>query len=197
MSKAKEIAEGDEHSGHGGDKKAALYISILAVLLAITNLGGNNATKDFMASYIGASDTYNFFQAKSIRQTSYEIAADELRYQLRSRRDMPADMRAGMEERLANYERTVARYESDPDKGEGKKELLARARQLEQQRDVAAQRDPYFDYANALFEIAIVTASIATMLSFPGIMAVSVVLAGAATFMMINGYTLLVAVPGF
>jgi hypothetical protein len=59
-------------------------------------------------------------------------------------------------------EKKIARYESDPATGEGKKELLAKARGLEAERSVAKQRSPWYTYAGSLLQIAIVflTASI-------------------------------------
>ncbi len=56
----------------------------------------------------------------------------------------------------------IDRYESDPKSGEGKKELMAKARKLEDERSVAKQRSPWYTYAGSLLQIAIVllTASI-------------------------------------
>ena len=56
----------------------------------------------------------------------------------------------------------IERYESDPTSGEGKKELMAKARKLEEDRAVAKSRSPWYTYAGSLFQIAIVllTASI-------------------------------------
>ncbi len=179
------------------NKRAALYISILAVLLAVTNMGGSNATKDFMANYIGASDTYAFFQAKSIRQTSYQLAADQLAMQLEAQPGLPEKARADMLATLHKYRESIKKYDSEPENGEGKKELLEKARAMERLRDIAQQRDPYFDRAVAMFEIAIVTASVAAMVEVTSIMIVSVVLAVFATFLMINGYTLLFHMPFF
>jgi hypothetical protein len=51
------------------------------------------------------------------------------------------------------------RYESDPDTGEGKKELMAKARKLEDDRGVAKQRSPWYTFAGSLFQIAIVLLS--------------------------------------
>ena len=56
----------------------------------------------------------------------------------------------------------IDRYESDPASNEGKKELMAKARKLEDERAVAKQRSPWYTYAGSLLQIAIVllTASI-------------------------------------
>src|ERR671916_3279927 len=62
--------------------RAALMIAFMAMLLAITSLGGGNAAEDIMNHNIHASDTWAFYQAKNIRQTSYRIAAETLEGEL-------------------------------------------------------------------------------------------------------------------
>jgi hypothetical protein len=64
--------------------------------------------------------------------------------------------------KIEALEKKIARYESEPATGEGKKELLAKARALEAERAVAKQRSPWYTYAGSLLQIAIVllTASI-------------------------------------
>ena len=59
-------------------------------------------------------------------------------------------------------QKKIDRYESDPATGEGKKELMAKARKLEAERADAKQRSPYYSYAGSIFQISIVllTASI-------------------------------------
>jgi len=49
---------------------------------------------------------------------------------------------------------------SEPETGEGLKELMAKVKALEAQRDRAMRKDPYFDYGQALLQIAIVLASV-------------------------------------
>src|SRR5712692_9429343 len=57
---------------------AAIAIAVLAMVLAIASLGGEDATKEMINSNIRASDTWAFYQAKNIRQTANQLAADEL-----------------------------------------------------------------------------------------------------------------------
>src|SRR6187397_1275931 len=58
-------------------QRAAVAIAVFAMVLAICGLGGGNATKDAVNSNVLASDTWNFYQAKNIRQTAVQLAADE------------------------------------------------------------------------------------------------------------------------
>ena len=120
---------------------------------------------------IHASDTWAFYQAKSIRQTSLRVAADSLDADLRANPNMPPDARDFVQQKIEEYRATAARYEDEPDredpgnplKGEGRKQLTARAKDFEAQRDQAQKQDPNFDFSEALFQIAIVLASVAIL----------------------------------
>src|SRR5215831_18895007 len=75
-------------------RRAAVCIGVLAMLLAISGLGGGNATKEMLNANIQASDTFAFYQAKNIRQTSNQLAADALETELAAHSDLPADVQA-------------------------------------------------------------------------------------------------------
>jgi hypothetical protein len=177
-------------------RRAAIGIAILAMLLAITGLGGQNATKEALNENILASNYFNFFQAKNMRQTSTMLAAAEIELAWMNDPAMSEESRAALRKKLDEYRATIARHESEPETGEGKKELLARALEHQARRDHAFKQDPYFDYAEALLQIAIVLISVsiiaeqAWLCLFGG----GVGLIGA--LLMINGYLLLVTIPG-
>ena len=204
MLEASEIAEkihGEEHEAHSAAadanfrKYTGIYLGIIAMLLAITALGGAHATKTIVNANIQASDTYGFYQARNIRQTAYQIAAEELDIQLLALPDMPEAARAKIQDRVKRYRERVDRYESDPSTGDGKKELLAKAKEFEAMRDRAAERDPNFDFAEALFQIAIVLGSVSIVAASRPLVHLSGILALAGTLLMINGYFLLVHLP--
>ena len=213
MEPADQILEVSE--GNGGEKESraadekfrsmtALMIAIMAMLLAITSLGGGNAGEDIMTNNIHASDTWAFYQAKSIRQTVNKLAAEELETELRLRGDQVSpEMRQEVQRRIEQYNETVKRYEDEPDpndpgnplKGEGRKQLSARAKDFEAQRDRAQMQDPNFDYSEAFFQIAIVLASVAILATSRLIMKLSVVVGILATTLMLNGYFLVFPLP--
>jgi hypothetical protein len=200
---ATEIAEKirGEHEAHSTEadatfrKYTGIYLGIIAMLLAITALGGAHATKTIVNSNIQASDTYGFYQARNIRQTAYQIAAEQLEAELIAQPAMPEAAKAKLEQMVKRYRERVDRYESDPSTGEGKKELFAKAKGLEATRDHAAAQDPNFDYAEALFQIAIVLGSVSIVAASRPLVNLSGVLAIAGTLLMINGYFLLVHLP--
>ena len=201
---ASEIAEkihGEEHAAHSAAadanfrKYTGIYLGIIAMLLAITALGGAHATKTIVNANIQASDTYGFYQARNIRQTAYQIAAEGLEADLLAQPSMPEAARAKIEQMAKRYRERVDRYESDPSTGDGKKELLAKAQALEARRDQAAERDPNFDFAEALFQIAIVLGSVSIVAASRPLVHLSGILAIGGTLLMINGYFLLVHLP--
>jgi len=204
MLEASEIAEkihGEEHEAHTAAadanfrKYTGIYLGIIAMLLAITALGGAHATKTIVNANIQASDTYGFYQARNIRQTAYQIAAEGLEADLLAQPSMPEAARAKIEQMAKRYRERVDRYESDPSTGDGKKELLAKAQALEARRDQAAERDPNFDFAEALFQIAIVLGSVSIVAASRPLVHLSGILAIAGTLLMLNGYFLLVHLP--
>jgi hypothetical protein len=163
--------------------------------LAITTLGGANATKVMLNANIQASDTYSYYQSKYLRQVALEHAADQLELQLAAQPAMPETARAKFTETIKNWRAEARHYESDPKKGQGKKELLEKAKQWEERRDRAAERDPNFDFAEALFQIAIVLGSVSIVAVSRPLLQLSGVLAIAATLLMINGYFLVLHLP--
>jgi hypothetical protein len=207
MEPAEKIAEARAGSGETEQERfnsrVAIVIALMAMLLAITSLGGGNAAEDIMNNNIEASDTWAFYQAKSIRQTSYRIAADELELALQTQPELSPEARQAMLRKVNEYRETADRYENEPDpqnpsdplKGEGRKQLSARARALTAKRDTAQKQDPNFDFAEALFQIAIVLASVAILATSRMILKVSVAVGVAATLLMLNGYSLFLDLP--
>jgi len=176
-------------------KFTGIYLGIVAMLLAITSLGGSNATKMMVNANIQASDIYGFYQSKYARQTSYRLAADQLEVLLAANPAMPEVAKTKIEGHIERWRTTADRYETDPASGQGKKELLATAKEWEGKRDRAARRDPNFDFAEALFQIAIVLGSVSIVAASRPLVHLSAVLAVFATLLMINGYFLIVHLP--
>ena len=185
-----------EKSNDKFKQRAAILIAVLAMLLAITALGGSNAGKEAVNNNVLASNYFNFYQAKNMRQTAIRLAADHLELAVLSDPSIPDAAKAVLARKVDGYRKTVARYESEPDTGEGKKELLARAKEYEAKRDHALKQDPYFDYAEALLQIAIVLISVAIIAELGWLGAVGATLGGIGVLLMVNGYLLLVEIPG-
>jgi hypothetical protein len=152
-----EHAEHAEHASHGGNKKIALLISVLALFLALSETLGKSAQTESISLNIKASDTWNFFQAKTIRQTAIRTAADGLAAQALGVTDETA--KAALAKQIEAWRATAARYESDPKEKDGRKELREQAERYEHARDLQLARYHQYEFASAAFQIGIVLAS--------------------------------------
>lgn len=152
-----EHAEHAEHASHGGNKRIALLISVLALFLAFSETLGKSAQTEGIGLNIKASDTWNFFQAKTIRQTAMRTAAEGLQVQIAGIADEA--VKAAMAKQIDAWRKTVARYDSDPKEKDGRKELRELAEKYEHDRDTSLARYHHYEVASAAFQIGIVLAS--------------------------------------
>ena len=126
--------------------KAGLVIVVMALFMAITTYFANSHSGAVMKNMLKATDTYAFYQSKSIKQSIAEGQLDEAK----QRNDKA---------KIEKLEAKIDRYESDPKSGEGKKELLAKARAFEEARDSASKHSPWLTFASMAFQLAIVLLS--------------------------------------
>jgi Domain of unknown function (DUF4337) len=183
--------------------RTALLIALLAAVLALASLLGDNADQDQLAGEVRAADAYAFYQAKNIRQTDYKLVIDELDWELAKEATLSPEQRAALQARRAKYQATVDRYESEPDssdptnvlKGEGKTELLVRAQFYERARDQAATSGANYDYAAGLLQIAIVLASVAIITLIRPLVYIALALGGVGLLLVLNGLLGIVPLP--
>jgi hypothetical protein len=172
------------------DKRVALSTSIFAVILAIASLGGNHATKEMLLSQQQASDQWAYYQAKSVKEHQTRTHRLQLEVDLAEREaQMPPKVRKKAEALLDQLTEEEKRYQSE------KQEIEKEAKNLEHERDLNRIKDPYFDFAEVLLQIAIVMASVSILADTPAIYHFSIVLASLGGFLALNGYLLLVRIP--
>src|SRR5258707_8736421 len=157
-----EQAENTEHAG-GINKQIALMIAIMALFLAFSETLGKSANTEAITLNIKASDTWNFFQAKTIRRTVVQASAEEMKVEALAVRDAAA--KAAMSKQIDEWEKTAARYRSEPETREGTTELMERAKEAEHERDTALARYHNYEIASAAFQIGIVLCSAAVITS--------------------------------
>ena len=151
-----EHAEHAEHAAHS-NKKIALLISVLALFLAFSETLGKSAQTNAITLNVATNDLWSFFQAKTIRTTVLTTAADQL--QIEAERTTDADAKARITKTIDGWKKTVARYNDEPETGEGRKQLAERAKEAEEKRELALARYHQFEFASAAFQIGIVLAS--------------------------------------
>ena len=156
MTDAQEIKETSD-----GNRGVALLIAVLALLLAFSELGGSNADNEAIELNVEAPNLWSFYQAKTIRRTSILTAAEDMEVRLLTVTD--ASVRQNYEKRIKDWRNTAARYESEPETGEGRQELMARAKKAESSREVQKAKGDIFDISSALLQIGIVLASSAVI----------------------------------
>ncbi|MCV0370631.1 DUF4337 domain-containing protein [Filomicrobium sp.] len=178
------------------DRWIGVYIGVLAVVLAIAAMGGDNAAKTATIKNIEASNTWAFFQAKNLRRQIVRTQIENLELTLLASPGLDDASKAQLMARMAEHKASDSKLTTDPTSGEGLDELFVKGKALEQERDRAMAQDPYFDYGQALLQIAIVLASIAIISGGNALLGLSGVLGFAGALLTINGFTLAVSIPG-
>ena len=145
----------------GSNKRLAVMIAILAAFLAIAETGAKSAQTDVLTQHVEATNTWNFFQAKTMRQTLVRTASEELEAQYKDAGTIPPAVKA----QIDKWKETSQRYESEPSTNEGRKELAIRAHEYEAKREKARAAYHNFEYGSAAFQLAIVLASAAAVTS--------------------------------
>lgn len=179
------------------EKLIGVYVGILAVVLAICSLGDSNARQDATQQNIAASNVWSFFQAKNARRQTLRLQADEFDVMLKATPAMPDDVRKTIEAKLADYKKQDQLLTTDPERREGLDELFMKGKALEALRDEALKRGPYFDYGQALLQIAIVLASVALISGGNVLLFGSILVGVLGATLTAGGFTLAFPLPGF
>ena len=154
--------------------KAGWLITVLAALLVInTYIASGNSSK-VLNNTIKANDTWAFYQAKSIKQTLAEMARDDA-------------VERKQFDKADKLTAKINRYESEPATGEGKKELMVKARALEAERDEVRKSGPWMTFAGSGFQIAIVLLSASILAVAPALFTASVVVGALSALLMSQG----------
>ncbi|MGL6076565.1 MAG: DUF4337 family protein [Fimbriiglobus sp.] len=189
----------------------AFFVAIYAVALAFASLGGGDVDKDkFISKQEEARveskaqqdefNTWNRFQAKSIREALYRNERERLETE---REVVPAEFNASplkkmLLERAAKEE---ARMKADKAELEAEAKAINKTGKddIQKIRDELSRldrKDPYFEYGEMGLQLAIVLASISMIANKKWAFALSVVLALVSIVFTINGFYLLAKIPG-
>jgi hypothetical protein len=161
------MSAGHGHADHGGNKKVALLISILALVLAFSETLGKAAQTSAISANIEASNLWAFYQSKTIRRTILRTAAQEMAVHA----DSPK-----AKELIAEWRKTAERYQNEPETGEGRDQLEARAKAAEKKRDLALASYHHYELSSAAVQIAIVLASASIIAAVPALVWLAVAL---------------------
>jgi hypothetical protein len=152
--------------------KAGMVINVFALLLAVNAWYGGKLSSTVLNNTIKASDIYNFYQAKSLKQSLAEQSLYDAQ-------------KSGDKARVEEMKAKIDRYENEPK--EGKKDLMIKAKALETERDDAKTRGPWIGYASTAYQMAIVILSASILAVSMMLFWSSFVVAGIGIFLSLNG----------
>ena len=170
------------HSHNRNTKLIGLLISVLALFLAVSEMLGKSAQTHALALNIEASDTWNFFQAKTIRQTVLRTNIEGLKAQTGA--NTPE-----VEKQIAAWQATIDRWESEPSTNEGRKELIKKAKEIEAKRDGYLEQYHAYEFASLLIQLGIVLSSVTLLTSIMWFSAGSIGLGLGGLAVLIGAYT--------
>ena len=171
-------------------RRVALVTAMFAVLLAIAALGGNHAMKEMLLAQQKSSDQWAFYQAKVIREHQYRGQKLRLEVDLVERgASLKPEAREKLEGLMKKFEEEEKRYNVE------KKDIEKEAKKLEHERDIWQARDPYFLFAEALLQIAIVMSSVSILSRSGAVFSFSLLLAVAGALLTVNGFFSLFHLP--
>jgi hypothetical protein len=185
----------DETAERKRDKWVAIYISVLAVLIAIAATGSNDAMKTAQQAGFGVNDNYAFYQAKTIRQQQIQIASSQLELKQLEAPNLLEPAQKLLKSSKAEYDKEIGRLETNG--RNGKKELLAKAESCENERSLALAQHPFYDYSMAMLQIAIVLASASIITGTRLLLGGSAIVGFFGILLFLNGYTLFYGTPTF
>ena len=156
---AHESMEQADHAKEASEenKKIAILIAVIALCLALSETLGKGAQTESIAKNVEASNLWAFFQAKSIRRNVVQTAAEQGKLSLGTTTD--GATKEALQKQIDEWQKTAARYRSEPSTGEGQDQLSERAKHSEEERDLATEKYHHYELASAAFQIAIVLAS--------------------------------------
>ena len=148
--------------------KAGMVINVFAALLAFNVWYGGGLSSKVMNNTIKSNDIWNFYQAKSIKQTEYELAAQTTNDPVKAKK---------FTEKAVSYELG----------DEGKPALFAAAKKLEAERDLAKKKSPWIGYAGTAYQLSIVLLSASILSVSMMLFWSSFAVAGVGVLLMLQG----------
>jgi hypothetical protein len=169
------------------DRRAAIVIAILALFLALSEAGAKKADHISTEKNIESSDLFNFYQAKKIRSTIVETAAQTLESQMPGVSDPKAH--DALEKQVADFKTKAAEFEHDPKKPEDSLDAIQdRANEAGDARELANRQLEHYELGSGAVQIAIVLASAAIITGVGALMWFSVALGAVGVLLRTLGF---------
>ena len=158
----------EDHHG----RRTALLIGVLAAVLALAEMAERSSQNAYLAHHIAVSNEYAFYQGRQARALVLNQTATLLRAL------GPATPEAQKQAEEAQAE--AKRLTEDSDRGNGLKQIQARADAEGKLRDASLHRYEWFELVTSGLQIAIVLASVSVVTRWRAIAYVGAALGGGA-----------------
>ena len=174
-----------EIESQGGNKRLALLIAVLALCLAIIETGAKSAQTEALVTNVETTNLWAFYQAKTIRQTTVRTAVEQSELQ---RPTLDPAQRPALDMQQKAWRDLAARWESEPSTGEGRKELIERARAADHKRELATGQYHLLEFAAGALQVAIVVVSASIVTGVTALSLLGIVLGAAGVALGAIGY---------
>src|SRR5437773_8280475 len=159
-------------------RRSSDLVALTATFMALASVKDRNITLRMNQAQAKAIDTWNYYQAKSMKQNLAESTLDELT-------TLNASTAAGAAEagkRIDSYKKSVSRYEHE--KGEIKEE----AEGYEKKYEALNQQHDLFDLSEAAMSVAIALLGVTALTKKRWLLAVAAVFLVTAVFFGVAGF---------
>ena len=163
--------------------KMALATVILAVCATLSTFKGGGYSTLSIIDQTLASDQWSFYQAKSMKQHLFEVQVEALRLQAAALAAKNPAI-AAYDKQIEIYRAAIERYKQE------KKDIEAKARELEGQRDDARTRGKPFGTAVLLLQVAILLNSVAGLMKIQKVWWASIPVGLTGLFFFADGFFL-------
>lgn len=187
--------EVDEIAENPFARQVALFVAIYAVGLAVASFGGHNAAKEMMMAKQEEANQWNRFQSKSTREALYRNEIWKLEEEQKATGLLPPYKEALLK-KYRDEEKRMKEDKKEIEEG-GKDNAGKGARHYQNIVTLMQRKDPYFDFAEVGFQLAIVMSSVAMLAQKKWAFWAGFVIGVLAVLLAVNGFALAVAVPGF
>jgi len=174
-----EAVERAEHSSSRLGSTVALLVALAATFVALTSVKDRNITLRMNQAQAKSIDTWNYHQAKSMKQNLSEATLDELAALRGSTTGAGAD---AADKRIASYEKRVARYEHE------KEEVKQEAEGYEKKYEALNGQHDLFDLSDAALSVAIALLGITALTKKRWLLGVAVVFLATGVFFGMAGF---------
>jgi hypothetical protein len=153
----------------------AVTTVILAVCATLASFKAAGYGNRMVLAQSQASDQWAYYQAKSIKETAYQVQRDGLSFVV-----PPLGKEQAHAAKMAEFDKEISRYKAE------KKEIMEEAQRLEKERDIARDFNSHFGQSMIFLQIGILLSSLASINKIPYYWYMALVSGGAGVVMFLH-----------